>query len=128
MRCTNLLRKSSCQLDFWIFLILTLQERLAEPVSIKQNNLKRITISGFRHTHASLLFESGASLKDVQERLGHGDIQTTSNIYTHVTETQNKKVINNFVAFMKNSPQGESKNILGQKYNKKDTIEIVSNH
>lgn len=78
---------------------------------------KRITTHGFRHTHASLLFESGASLKDVQERLGHADIQTTSNIYTHVTETQNKKVINNFVAFMKNSTQGESKgeskNILG---------------
>lgn len=42
----------------------------------------------------------------MQERLGHTDIQTTSNIYTHVTETQNKKVINNFVAFMKNDSQG----------------------
>ncbi|EOB3454948.1 site-specific integrase [Enterococcus hirae] len=70
---------------------------------------KKITTHGFRHTHASLLFESGASLKDVQERLGHSDIQTTSNVYTHVTENQNKKVINNFVAFMKNSPKGESK-------------------
>ncbi|MFB8490610.1 tyrosine-type recombinase/integrase [Enterococcus durans] len=76
-----------------------------------------MTIHGLRRTHTSRLFESGASLKDVQERLGHADIQTTSNIYTHVTETQNKKVINNFVAFMKNSPQreskGESKNISG---------------
>lgn len=113
IRWINLLGKSSCQLDFWIFLILTLQERLAEPVVIKQNNLKCITIHGLRRTHASLLFESGASLKDVQKRLGHADIQTTSTIYTHVTETQNKKVINNFVAFMKNNTQGESKNILG---------------
>jgi len=31
-------------------------------------------------------FESGVPMKDVQERLGHSDIQTTMNIYTHVTE------------------------------------------
>ena len=47
-----------------------------------------------------ILFESGATIKDVQERLGHSNIQTTSNIYTHVTESQNKKVLNNFVSFM----------------------------
>ena len=65
-------------------------------------------------------------LKDVQERLGHADIQTTSNIYTHVTETQNKKVINNFVAFMKNSPQeGVERGVkkyFGLKIQQKDTI------
>ena len=66
----------------------------------RNNNLKRISTHGFRHTHASLLFESGAAIKDVQERLGHANIQTTSNIYTHVTESQNKKVMNNFVSFM----------------------------
>ncbi|WP_242328331.1 site-specific integrase [Enterococcus avium] len=66
----------------------------------RNENLKRISTHGFRHTHASLLFESGASIKDVQERLGHSNIQTTSNIYTHVTESQSKKVMNNFVSFM----------------------------
>lgn len=66
----------------------------------RNENLKRISTHGFRHTHASLLFESGAAIKDVQERLGHSNIQTTSNIYTHVTESQNKKVMNNFVSFM----------------------------
>lgn len=66
----------------------------------RNKNLKRISTHGFRHTHASLLFESGAAIKDVQERLGHSNIQTTSNIYTHVTESQNKKVMTNFVSFM----------------------------
>lgn len=51
----------------------------------------QITVHQLRHTHASLLFESGASLKDVQEKLGHADMQTTMNIYTHVTETKSKK-------------------------------------
>lgn len=60
----------------------------------------KITVHQMRHTHASLLFESGASLKDVQEKLGHSDIQTTMNIYTHVTETKSKKVLDDFANFM----------------------------
>ena len=66
-------------------------------------NLKVITAHGFRHTHASLLFESGASLKDAQEILGHSDIQTTANIYTHVTENKTKTTISNFSKFMQSS-------------------------
>lgn len=49
------------------------------------NKLPLIKIHGFRHTHCSLLFEAGVPMKDVKERLGHADIQTTMNIYTHVT-------------------------------------------
>jgi integrase len=54
---------------------------------VNQHNLHPITIHGLRHTHASLLFEAGASIKEVQERLGHSDIQMTMNVYTHVTDT-----------------------------------------
>ena len=48
-------------------------------------DLKRITPHGFRFTHCSLLFEAGASIKEVQSRLGHKDVQTTMNIYAQVT-------------------------------------------
>lgn len=48
----------------------------------------RITVHGFRHTHASALFAAGASIKAVQTRLGHADVQTTLGIYTHVTDEQ----------------------------------------
>ena len=54
----------------------------------RQYGLKNITIHGFRHTHCSLLFEAGLSIQEVQERLGHSDIQTTMNIYAHVTKKQ----------------------------------------
>lgn len=39
-----------------------------------------------RHTHCSMLLESGAKPKYVQERLGHKNIQVTLNIYQHLTE------------------------------------------
>jgi integrase len=39
-----------------------------------------------RHTHATLLIESGADVKDVQTRLGHSNIQTTLQTYVHDTE------------------------------------------
>lgn len=53
-------------------------------------DMKRIKIHGFRHTHASLLFESGEDIKVVQQRLGHSSIKTTMDIYTHVTPTREK--------------------------------------
>lgn len=54
-------------------------------------DLPMINIHGFRHTHCSLLFEAGVPMKDVMERLGHSDIHTTMNIYTHVTENSKDK-------------------------------------
>lgn len=42
-----------------------------------------------RHTHATLLIENKAPLKDVQERLGHSDISITMN--TYVTNTEKMK-------------------------------------
>ncbi|MEQ6856091.1 site-specific integrase [Lysinibacillus capsici] len=66
----------------------------------KKYNLSTITTHGLRHTHCSLLFEAGASLKEVQDRLGHSDIQTTMNIYTHVTKKAKEEAIMKFADFM----------------------------
>lgn len=65
------------------------------------HNLKRITPHDFRHTHCSLLFESGASIKEVQVRLGRTDIKTTMDIYTHVTKRQIEETANRFADFYK---------------------------
>lgn len=47
----------------------------------------------FRHTHASLLFESSASIKDVQKRLGHSSMAVTMDVYTHVTKEADDKLL-----------------------------------
>lgn len=67
---------------------------------IKDSNLKPITVHGFRHSHASALFASGASIKEVQDRLGHEDAQTTLNVYTHVTTNQNKEAVKKLVNYL----------------------------
>ena len=63
---------------------------------IKKYKLKKITMHGFRHSHCSLLFEMGTSIQVVQERLGHTNIKTTMDIYTHVTEKQRDEIAENF--------------------------------
>ncbi|MDJ0362225.1 tyrosine-type recombinase/integrase [Rhodococcus sp. H29-C3] len=40
----------------------------------------------FRHTHATALLLAGTPLHVVSRRLGHRDVQTTTNTYGHVTE------------------------------------------
>ena len=45
----------------------------------------------FRHTHPTLLLEAGATIKAVQERLGHSSVKTTLEIYSHVTKGQEKE-------------------------------------
>lgn len=65
-------------------------------------DLPKITTHGLRHTHCSLLFEAGASIKEVQERLGHTDVKTTMDIYTHVTKKTKASTIDKFEAYLKN--------------------------
>lgn len=54
------------------------------PEFLEKNNLKRIRFHDLRHSCASLLYANGVGLKDIQEWLGHSDISTTANIYTHM--------------------------------------------
>lgn len=54
------------------------------------------TFHYLRHTHATLLLENGANMKDIQERLGHSNISTTMNTYAHVTDKIKKETVNIF--------------------------------
>ncbi len=51
---------------------------------LKKHNLPHIRFHELRHSCASLLIAMGWTLKDVQEWLGHSDIQMTANIYSHL--------------------------------------------
>lgn len=51
---------------------------------LKEANLPDIRFHDLRHTAASLMLKQGASVKVVQERLGHSDAAMTLNVYSHV--------------------------------------------
>ena len=77
-------------------------EKWLKSIEDAHNIQHRITVHGFRHSHASALFAAGATIKEVQERLGHEDAQTTMNVYTHVTKGQEEKaaeLVANYLGF-----------------------------
>ncbi|MBH1309089.1 site-specific integrase [Enterococcus faecium] len=65
----------------------------------KKYKFKHVTIHGFRHTHATLLLEGGASIKETQDRLGHKNAETTLNTYSHVTEKAQRNALEKFIAY-----------------------------
>ncbi len=50
----------------------------------KKSGVKQIRIHDIRHSHASMLIEKGIAPLAISERLGHEDIQTTLNVYSHL--------------------------------------------
>ena len=79
------------------------QQRLFEATcvqSLKYNldkysalaKVKRIRVHDLRHSHASLLIEQGFSPLVIKERLGHEDIQTTLNTYSHLYPSKQEEI------------------------------------
>ncbi|WP_339147679.1 site-specific integrase [Sutcliffiella sp. BMC8] len=54
---------------------------------------------GFRHTHAVLLLEAGASIKFVSKRLGHKTIKTTADTYLDITEKIEEDELKKFASY-----------------------------
>lgn len=56
----------------------------------------KFNFHSLRHTHATMLIESGVSPKAVQERLGHENIETTLQTYVHNTESMEQDAVDVF--------------------------------
>ena len=61
---------------------------------LKQHKLRHIRFHDLRHSCASMLVSNGFELKDIQEWLGHSDIQITANIYAHLDAKRKKDIAN----------------------------------
>ena len=66
----------------------------------KCNIEKNIRFHDLRHTNATLLLQQGVNSKVVQERLGHKDISTTLNIYSHVNKEMQKDATDKLKNFL----------------------------
>ena len=69
-----------------------LLRRVLHP-TCRKLGLPVVSWHGFRHTHATLLGEVGESLRTAQAILGHSDLKTTLNIYTHAIPESQKRAV-----------------------------------
>lgn len=66
-------------------------------------NMRTIKLHEFRHSHATLLLNKKILIHDIAKRLGHSNVSTTLDIYTHSDLRQEKRVMKtlNFIRLFK---------------------------
>lgn len=68
-------------------------KRWAKIVEDDVNIPDRVRFHDLRHTHATILMSQDINMKVIQERLGHGSIATTGDIYCHVAPGMQTKAV-----------------------------------
>ncbi len=59
----------------------------------KKFNFKNFSIHTFRHSHATYLFSKGVNILLISKRLGHSNVSTTLNTYTHILDNMETQLI-----------------------------------
>jgi integrase len=68
----------------------------------------------FRHSHATALLLSGVPVHVVSRRLGHTDVQTTLNVYAHVSDDAQMRTVAQWKAFTAGWPDAtEAPDLIG---------------
>ena len=80
--------------DEYIFPVNTHHYWLLKRYFLKVGFHERMTFHDLRHYHATLLMKKGVNIKIISKRLGHKDVQTTLNIYTHHESEMDRQVVN----------------------------------
>lgn len=66
----------------------------------KASGVKMIRVHDLRHSHASLLIELGFSPLLISERLGHENIETTLETYSHLYPNKQEQVAEKLQSFI----------------------------
>ena len=69
--------------------------------NVHQSGIRRISLHGLRHTHATLMLQAGVPVKVVSERLGHADPAFTLRIYQHVLSGMQAQAAAAFADFVR---------------------------
>jgi integrase len=73
---------------------------------VKSAGLRRVRFHDVRHTHATLLLESGADISVVSKRLGHANVGFTAKVYAHVTDNLSQATADRFSAYLASAGRG----------------------
>lgn len=68
---------------------------------LKRADISSLPIHSLRHTHAVLQLEAGVDMKTLQGRLGHGSMQVTADVYSHVSKKLELAAIDKYEEYMK---------------------------
>lgn len=61
---------------------------------VKSSGMPKMRFHDLRHSTASILHDLGWDIKDIQEWMRHKSIETTADIYTHVSKARIEKIAN----------------------------------
>jgi integrase len=78
----------------------TFRSRVWLPL-VKKAKVPTITLYGLRHSAASLMAAMGVPLLVASRALGHSNIRTTANTYSHLYEETQRDVADKFDAFLR---------------------------
>lgn len=76
-----------------------LANRVLRPTCVKLG-LRPISWHVLRHTHATWLSESGATIRAAQDILGQSDVETTLRVYTHSVPESKRRAVANVAALL----------------------------
>ena len=66
----------------------------------KSAGLPPVPLHDLRHTHATIMIKQGEHVKMVSERLGHANVQTTLELYTHVLPGMQEEAAERFSSWV----------------------------
>ncbi|GAB4074756.1 hypothetical protein GCM10028778_22590 [Barrientosiimonas marina] len=95
--------------------------------TIKKSGVAKISFHGLRHTHATLLLQSGVHPKVVQERLGHLSIQTTLDTYSHIIPGIQDVAAESIQKSLYQQPKSNDENVSSMYENNRPTSNRISN-
>lgn len=58
-----------------------------------RSGVRKIRVHDIRHSHASMLMNLGTPIKQISERLGHENIETTLSTYAHLYKDKEKETV-----------------------------------
>ncbi|MEK4368045.1 tyrosine-type recombinase/integrase [Paenibacillus sp. FSL R5-0473] len=72
-----------------------------------------LEIHSLPHTYAVPMLEAGEDIKFVQEQLGHGSVQITSDIYAHISKKLEQRNIDQYTANIVGSENQKPRDVWG---------------
>jgi integrase len=80
---------------------------------VQKNGFRYIRFHDLRHTSATLLINQGVHAKIISERLGHGSISTTMNVYGHALQSADQAAADKFDSLFSTPAKKDEKKTLG---------------